>query len=139
MFRRSQQTGETSNFCATAQVGDSSYEVAPRDTQKLVDVCQRAEILDANRLDSHCWSTLCGPGETSSCQTVLVERVSLIVKYRVHSFEVALRIEPPINMLWLDVNDRAVVPSSRNLRLRLVGNGCKRKQVGKLALGISPP
>ena len=56
---------------------------------------------------------------------MLIERVALVVKDGLHGCEVALRIQPRIYVLVLDIDDRAVMPGCSDFRLRIICDGCE--------------
>jgi hypothetical protein len=70
---------------------------------------------------------------------VFVERVSLVVEDRIQRGQVAwLWAKPGIDVLWLDVDDSAVMPCSGYLWLRLVRDRCDAVEV-RMHVGRAGP
>ena len=61
---------------------------------------------------------------------MLIERPDPIIEDRVLGCKVQrVGIQPPVNVLWPNRNDAAVVPRCSDLGRRLIGDGRERHQV----------
>src|SRR5690606_7877818 len=70
---------------------------------------------------------------------VLVIRMLAIIEERVDRLQVSwLRIQPRLDMLLAEIDDRAVVADGGDLRLGFVGDGGKAPQVLLLPARIDP-